>query len=64
MFIISFQAYKQEQKLRFLITQTELYAHFVSGKTPDKAPLGEVVPRFYHKPVTLKWIFYKFLEIY
>lgn len=36
-----FQAKRQQRKLNFLITQTELYAHFMSGKASMGGPDGE-----------------------
>lgn len=38
--LLSFQAKRQQRKLNFLITQTELYAHFMSRKI-DKASAEE-----------------------
>lgn len=36
------QAKRQQRKLNFLITQTELYAHFMSGKASVGGPGGDV----------------------
>lgn len=36
-----FQAKRQQRKLNFLITQTELYAHFMSGKATMGGPGGD-----------------------
>jgi len=38
--LLLFQAKRQQRKLNFLITQTELYAHFMSRKI-DKASAEE-----------------------
>lgn len=38
---LSSQAKRQQRKLNFLITQTELYAHFMSGKASVGAPGGD-----------------------
>lgn len=35
------QAKRQQRKLNFLITQTELYAHFMSGKASVAGPEGD-----------------------
>lgn len=35
------QAKRQQRKLNFLITQTELYAHFMSGKASMAGPEGD-----------------------
>lgn len=35
------QAKRQQRKLNFLITQTELYAHFMSGKASLGGPEGD-----------------------
>lgn len=35
------QAKRQQRKLNFLITQTELYAHFMSGKASPGLPGGD-----------------------
>lgn len=35
------QAKRQQRKLNFLITQTELYAHFMSGKACLGGPEGD-----------------------
>lgn len=35
------QAKRQQRKLNFLITQTELYAHFMSGKANIGGPEGD-----------------------
>lgn len=35
------QAKRQQRKLNFLITQTELYAHFMSGKASVGGPEGD-----------------------
>lgn len=35
------QAKRQQRKLNFLITQTELYAHFMSGKASMVGPDGD-----------------------
>lgn len=35
------QAKRQQRKLNFLITQTELYAHFMSGKASTGVPGGD-----------------------
>lgn len=35
------QAKRQQRKLNFLITQTELYAHFMSGKASMGGPEGD-----------------------
>lgn len=40
MFVLS-QAKRQQRKLNFLITQTELYAHFMSGKASVGGPEGD-----------------------
>lgn len=39
--LLSPQAKRQQRKLNFLITQTELYAHFMSGKASMGAPEGD-----------------------
>lgn len=36
------QAKRQQRKLNFLITQTELYAHFMGGKASTAGPGGEM----------------------
>ncbi|XP_056150426.1 chromatin-remodeling ATPase INO80 [Lampris incognitus] len=36
------EAKRQQRKLNFLITQTELYAHFMGGKASAGGPIGDV----------------------
>lgn len=40
-FLCLSQAKRQQRKLNFLITQTELYAHFMSGKASMGGPGGD-----------------------
>lgn len=40
-FFLLSQAKRQQRKLNFLITQTELYAHFMSGKASMAGPEGD-----------------------
>lgn len=39
--VCPWQAKRQQRKLNFLITQTELYAHFMSGKASMAGPEGD-----------------------